>query len=159
MNNRFEKYKGIHPGIVLERELKKRSLKQRTLALSIGEHPQVLNAIARGKRGLNTSLALKIEKALGIEEGALAVLQTWHDIEMIKQKQERHTPDLSLFRKSLFWDTDINSIDWDRQFKTVILRVFERGNLEEQNEIVRFYGAVKVKLALNDTPLAHVRLT
>ena len=37
------KYKGIHPGIVLEREFKKRSLKQRPFAIAINEHPQTLN--------------------------------------------------------------------------------------------------------------------
>lgn len=37
-----EKYKGIHPGVVLDRELKKRSIKQRPFALSINEHPKLL---------------------------------------------------------------------------------------------------------------------
>jgi hypothetical protein len=36
MKTYIEKYKGIHPGIILERELKKRALHQRTFALSIG---------------------------------------------------------------------------------------------------------------------------
>lgn len=36
------------------------------------------------------------------------------------------TPNLSLLRKSLFWDTDINKIDWKKQYKAVIQRVFER---------------------------------
>ena len=60
------KYKGIHPGIVLNRELKKRSIKQRPFAMAINEHPQTLNAITKGKRNLNTALALKIEKKLGL---------------------------------------------------------------------------------------------
>lgn len=70
MNIYIEKYKGIHPGIILEREFKKRGLQQRPFALSIGEHPQTLNAITKGKRKLNTALALKIEEKLGLEEGA-----------------------------------------------------------------------------------------
>jgi plasmid maintenance system antidote protein VapI len=44
MIKRFEKYKGIHPGIILERELKKRAIKQRPFALSLDEHPQTFNA-------------------------------------------------------------------------------------------------------------------
>src|SRR5688572_28557796 len=56
----FLDYKGIHPGIVLKRELEKRSLKQRPFALSIEEHPQTLNAITKGKRNMYTALALKI---------------------------------------------------------------------------------------------------
>lgn len=142
------KYKGIHPGIVLNRELKKRSLKQRPFAMAINEHPQTLNAITKGKRNLNTALALKIEKKLGLEEGTLAILQTYYEIGIEKDKLKSKTPNLSLLRKSLFWDTDINNIEWHKQRKAVIKRVFERGNATEQDEIVRFYGKQKVDNAL-----------
>jgi hypothetical protein len=40
----------------------------------------------------------------------------------------------------LFWDTDINGIDWFGQRRAVIERVIERGNDEEKAEIRRFYG-------------------
>lgn len=50
------------------------------------------------------------------------------------------TPNLALIRKALFWDADINKINWNKQYKTVIQRVFERGNEEERLEIKRFYG-------------------
>ena len=145
------KYKGIHPGIVLERELKKRSLKQRPFALAINEHPQTLNAITKGKRNLKTALALKIEKKLGLEEGTLAILQTYYDIRIEKEKQQSETPELALLRESLFWDTDINHIDWKKQYKAVIKRVFERGNEIEKGEIIRFYGNQKVDDVLNST--------
>jgi plasmid maintenance system antidote protein VapI len=143
------RYKGIHPGIVLERELKKRSLKQRPFAVAIDEHPQTLNAITKGKRKLNTALALKIESKLGLEEGTLALLQTYYDIRIEKEKQQDKTPELDLLRISLFWDTDINHINWKKQYKAVIKRVFERGNEMEKNEIIRFYGKQKVQEALS----------
>ncbi len=142
------KYKGIHPGIVLKRELKKRFLKQRPFALAIQEHPQTLNAITNGKRNLNTPLALKIEKKLGLEEGRLAILQTYYEIKREKEKLQLKTPNLSLLRESLFWDTDINHIDWQKHSKAVINRVFERGNETEKEEIIRFYGQQKVDNAL-----------
>ena len=144
MNQYIEKYKGIHPGIVLGRELKKRSLKQRPFSMLIDEHPQTLNAITKGRRSLKTALALRIEKQLGLEEGTLAVLQTYYDIDQEKRKLVKHTPNLSILRKSLFWDTDIQKIDWEKQAKAIIKRVFERGNEDEQKEIQRFYGASKV---------------
>jgi len=50
------------------------------------------------------------------------------------------TPDLSLLRPVLFWDTKMGKIDWHKQRKAVIKRVFERGNEIEKNEIIRFYG-------------------
>lgn len=148
MDSHFLKYKGIHPGIVLGRELKKRSIKQRAFARSIGEYPQTLNAIIKGRRSIPIALALKMERELEWEEGVIALLQTYFDIEIEKQKLEMPTPNLEILRTSLFWDTDIDSLDWQRQFKAVIKRVFERGNKEEQKEIIRFYGDEKVSEAL-----------
>jgi plasmid maintenance system antidote protein VapI len=149
MNTYIEKYKGIHPGIVLDRELKEREILQRPFALSIGEHPQTLNAITKGKRKLNTALALKIEEKLGLEEGTLALLQTYFDINKEKSKLKQNTPNLLILRKSLFWDTEINKIDWSKQYSAVIQRIFERGNEIEKNEIIRFYGAEKVNSILS----------
>ncbi|WP_298535878.1 plasmid maintenance system antidote protein [uncultured Algibacter sp.] len=151
MNDLIEKYKGIHPGFILERELNKRLIRQRPFAMSINEHPQTLNAITKGKRKLNTHLALKIETELDMEEGTLALLQTYYDIAKEKKKQTLKTPNLSILRPSLFWDTDINTIDWDKQYKAVIKRVFERGNTDEQKEIRRFYGLKKINATLNAT--------
>lgn len=148
MIKQYEKYKGIHPGIILDRELKKRSIKQRPFALSLNEHPQTFNAITKGKRGISTALALKIEYELGLEEGTLVILQAYYDIQKIKEKNHQKTPNLSILTKSLFWDTDINNIDWERQYRAVIQRIFERGNEADKEEIIRFYGIEKIKQAL-----------
>jgi plasmid maintenance system antidote protein VapI len=146
MTKEFERYKGIHPGAVIERELNKKKLSQRPFALSLPEHPQTFNAITKGKRDLNTALALKIEKALGLEEGTLMVLQVYHDIRKERQKQNALIhPDFSIINKALFWDTDINKIDWEKYYKAVIRRVFERGDEAEKQEILRFYGKEKIK--------------
>lgn len=145
----IDKYKGIHPGIILERLLNKKGISQRPFALSIGEYPQTLNAITKGRRRLNTALALKIEKELKLEEGSLALLQTYFDIKEEKSKVKQTTPDLNLLRKSLFWDTDISKIDWQEQSIAVIKRVFELGNAIEKEEIKRFYKSDKIKDALS----------
>lgn len=146
MDKQFERYKGIHPGAVLQRELAKRQLAKRPFALSIGEFPQSLNQVILGKRDLSTATALRLEKALGLEEGTLVLLQAYYDIAKLKKKEAAHnTPDLSRLRKSLFWDTDITKIDWQRQATAVIRRIFERGNLTEKKEILRFYGGEKVR--------------
>jgi hypothetical protein len=94
-------------------------------------------------------LALKLENALGLEEGTLMILQVYYDIEQLKKKQQVEIPDLKKLRKIIFWDTDMKSIDWNRQYKAVIRRVFERGNLQEKNEITRFYGKEKIRQALS----------
>ncbi len=152
METVIEKYKGIHPGMFLERELKKRNLKKGPFALSLQEYPQTLNDITKGKRGIPTALSLKIDRALGLEEGTMHILQAYFEIQNEKIKQQDH-PDLSVIRKILFWDTDINKIDWLNQYKSVIERVFERGNDEEKKEILRFYGKDKIKEVTGSTKI------
>jgi plasmid maintenance system antidote protein VapI len=151
MKKEFEKYKGIHPGAVLERELAKRNLAQRPFALSLMEYPQTFNAIIKGKRDMNTGIAIKIENALGLEEGTLLILQAYYDIKKEKQKLLlAKRPDITHLRKSLFWDTDINTINWEKQSAAVIRRIFERGNITEKKEIIKFYGASIVKPIVKD---------
>lgn len=141
--------KGIHPGFVLERELEKRHLRKGCFALSLQEYPQTLTAITKGKRGMNTALALKIEKALGLEEGYFMILQVYYEIEEEKKKQNKSLSNLPQLRPVLFWDTKMEFIDWEKQKKAIIKRVFERGNEMEKNEIIRFYGAKIVDRILN----------
>ena len=137
--------RGLHPGLVLENELKKRKLSKGRFAISINEFPQTLSAITNGKRNMNTALAMKIEKALDLDEGYFMILQVFYDIKEEKRKHSSQSkPDISKLRKALFWDTDINKIDWDLQKKAVITRVFERGTEQEKDEILRFYGAAEI---------------
>lgn len=93
---------------------------------------------------------LELKRKLDLEEGALAILQTYYDIQKEKGKQVQETPDLSKLRKALFWDTDCNKINWQEKSKAVIKRVFERGNENEKEEIRRFYGKDKVEVALRE---------
>lgn len=152
MKSNLQLLKGIHPGFVLERELEKRHLRKGVFALSLQEYPQTLTAITKGKRGMNTSLALKIEEALGLEEGYFMILQVYYDIEQEKKKQNKLRTDLPQLRSVLFWDTKINTIDWEKQKKAIIKRVFERGNEMEKKEIIRFYGVQTVDAILNLLP-------
>jgi antitoxin HigA-1 len=141
METTHSSLKGLHPGIVLERELRQRKLNKGPFALSIGEYPQTLGAVTKGKRNMNTALAMKIEDALGMEEGYFMTLQVFYDIRQEKRKQNKDNhPDLTLFRPALFWDTSFEKIDWQQQRRSVIQRVFERGNETEQQEVLRFYG-------------------
>ncbi|MHA8091918.1 helix-turn-helix transcriptional regulator [Aquirufa regiilacus] len=158
MNTYLAKFKGIHPGIILARELKKRGIAQRPFALSLGEQPQTINAITKAKRNLPTSIALKIEEKLGLEEGTLALLQTYFDIQTEKSKIKPITPNLSLIRKSVFWDTDISQIDWDKQKYAVIRRIMERGNALEIKEIKQFYGAALITEVLKQKSVEAYKL-
>jgi antitoxin HigA-1 len=149
MKTKLSIIKGIHPGLILERELKQRHLSKGPFALSLEEYPQTLVSITKGKRRMNTNLALKIENALEIEEGYFMTLQLYYDIKEIKKRQYRLHPDFTKLRRVLFWDTKMENIDWEKQKRTVIKRVFERGNEIEKMEIVRFYGRENVSNILN----------
>lgn len=159
MESAFEKYKGIHPGLLLERELKKRSLKKGPFALSIGEYPQVLNEITKGKRGISAALSVKLDKTLGLESGTMFVLQAYYQVKKEEEKASKSIhPNLSIIREILFWDTDFNKIDWIRDYNAIIRRVFERGEDAEKTEILNFYGTEKVESVIGRDSLSANQL-
>jgi plasmid maintenance system antidote protein VapI len=149
LSKNIELIKGIHPGIILERELKKRKLPKRRFAILIGEYPQLLGDITKGKRRINPSLSIRLGNTLGVDESFFLVLQTYFDIEQEKKKHAlQNKPDLSKLRTVLFWDTDINSINWEKSKASIIKRIFERGNQQELTEIIRFYGKKEIEKVL-----------
>lgn len=149
MTEESESFKGIHPGKVIERLLNKRGISQRPFALALPEHPQTFNAILKGKRSLNIALALKIERALSLEEGSLMTLQVHYDLKLERLRTQGPGPDL---RKILFWDVDMSKIDWQQQSKYAIKRVYERGDQAERDEIDRYYGLEKVNEVISGLP-------
>ena len=48
---------------------------------------------------------------------------------------------------ALFWDTDIDTIDWELNADAIIVRVLERGDLDDFREIRKTYGDDKIKKA------------
>ena len=141
MDKRIAILKGLHPGLFVQRELNSRKLKSGAFAETIGEYPQTLSAIIRGRRSMNISLSLRIEQALGLEEGFLMTLQIFYDIAEEKRRlSEQYRPDIFKFRPTLFWDTSLDKIDFKEHRRYVINRVFERGTEDEIQEIIRFYG-------------------
>jgi hypothetical protein len=69
-------------------------------------------------------------------------------------------PDLTIFRKTLFWDTTFDRIDFTAHGRYVINRIFERGTEEEILEIIRFYGrdTILQNLNRNGNPLMRHQL-
>ena len=152
MKDKIELLKGLHPGVFLQRELSKQKLKSGHFAESIGEHPQTLSAIIRGRRSMNIPLSLRIENALGLEEGLLMTLQIHHDIAEEKRRlSQSNRPNITKFRSTLFWDTTFEHIDFTAHKRYVINRVFERGTEEEIKEIIRFYGRETILSSIDST--------
>ncbi|MNK05503.1 hypothetical protein D3C87_233860 [compost metagenome] len=144
-----DKYKGIHPGLILERELKKRGLVKSHFAEMVQEHPQTLNAIYKGKRKLPIGLCFKIDDALSFEEGTMYKLQSAYEMQKYIKKFRRQIPELAAkLRPGLFWDTDIHALDWTADADAIIKRILERGNEEEKELIIELYGQEKVQTIL-----------
>jgi len=141
MDNRIKLIKGIHPGKLIERDLKKRGITQRTLAENTDIKYQTINAVIAGKRNLTIEQAMKIESFMGYDEGFLSQLQTYYDIKQNQNIKNSRMPFQTPphIRRIVFWDTDMDKIDWERNKIAVINRVLERGNKEEIDEIMRYY--------------------
>jgi hypothetical protein len=89
---------------------------------------------------LTTGQALKIDQALGFEEGFFAILQTHHDIRQYKEKALANLyAEAPRIRKSLFWDADFGKINWGKYKDVVVKRVLERGSKDEIEKITRYY--------------------
>lgn len=61
--------------------------------------------------------------------------------------ENKRIPNLN---RVLFWDLDIDAMDFDKAYKSVIARIVERGDQQEIDEIVRFYSLEKVVKAIRD---------
>ncbi len=56
--------------------------------------------------------------------------------------QQKSFPDLP---RNLFWDTDFDQIDWEKNAPYVILRVLHRGSWKDFKTTLTFYGREAVK--------------
>ena len=152
----ISRIRGIHPGAILKRELKKRGMKSSELAELVDEYKQTISAILNERRGINPGLSVKLAHYLGVSEDYFMHLQASFDVqrEVEQIQSDKSTPDLKQIRKILFWDTDFNQLDWQQYKSSIIKRIFERGNDSEIREIITFYGRPTVnrviQLAKND---------
>jgi hypothetical protein len=49
--------------------------------------------------------------------------------------------------KKIFWDTDIKKLDYEKHGDSIIVRVLERGSMNDWNEIKRYYGHDRIREA------------
>lgn len=147
----LSKIKGLHPGVILQREIKLRGMKNYEFANTINEYPQTISAIIKEKRGINPHLSIKLGNSLGVEDDYFMLLQASYDVKKAGDSVVSSiSPDLSKIRKILFWDTDFEKIDWIKQRRPVLKRIFERGNDSEIGEIISFYGINTIREELKN---------
>ena len=146
----IEQIKGVHPGYILERELRELRMTKKAFASSIGEYEQVIGEVTKRRRRINPALSLKIDKALDTpQQGYFMLLQTYYDLTQAEKELNGNIhPELSKFRKILFWDADFNQIDWIKNKRFIIKRIYNRGNKEEIEELFRFYSKEEVELII-----------
>ncbi|WP_188932203.1 DUF6922 domain-containing protein [Puia dinghuensis] len=53
----------------------------------------------------------------------------------------------------LFWEFKYEKIDWRKCYELVIERVLDRGNQQEIDELIRFYGRKKVLKVFKEHPI------
>ena len=146
MYENYLTYHHIPCGAVLDRIRAKEHLTQRELA-SRSEIPyQRINDFIANRRRISPENSLRLEKALGVDHQCFFYqIQTNYEIFLASSLlSELSQPDKSKYRKALFWDTDFETLDWQRNSDWIIQRVFEYGNKNEIEETIRFYGKNKI---------------
>ncbi len=151
------KIKGIHPGLIIRRELQKRNIKGNELARMVDEHPQTISAILNAKRSVTAKFSVKLGQILNVDTDYFLILQASYDVKQAEQTViKKSTPPIESIRKVIFWDTDINKIDWIKSRNAVIKRIFERGNKHEISVIVAFYGKTVIKEELEKISFSNL---
>lgn len=82
--NNLTPYEPTHPGELIFEELEARNMTQAALANQIGVAPSLLNEVIKGKRSVNTELALLLEAALGISAELWLNLQADYNMQIAK---------------------------------------------------------------------------
>lgn len=162
MYEQYLQMPNLPTGAVLNRILVKEKFNQRQLAERSGILYQRICDYIANRRRITIEASLKLEQALGVGiAGFFYRIQTNHDIytQMNRQMSDYH-PDLSHYRKALFWDTSIDRLDWRQNRRWIIRRVFEYGSDSEIRETIRFYGkdtVVNELRSMKETRKADVR--
>lgn len=147
MYEQYLQLNNIPCGAILNRIMTKEGISQSQLAKRSGIVRQRICDYLANRRRITAEASLSLEKALQINiAGFFYRIQANHDIYTCMKKQaEAYRPNLSCYRKSLFWDTDIELLDWNKNRQWIIRRVFEYGGEDEILETIRFYGKECVK--------------
>lgn len=96
--NNLLPFEPTHPGELIMDELEARNLTQAKLAENIGVSPSLLNEIIKGKRAVNTEMALMLEAAIDLPADMLLNMQSAYNMQMAKSNSS-FMQKLALIRK------------------------------------------------------------
>lgn len=138
----FETYKGMNPSIIIFKMLERKNMTQKQLAEKTGIQRQTLNAILKNRRDIPISLSVRLDEQLGFDTGFFATIQAYYLAGIVcrealaKRLENRHKPSI---RPVIFWDVDIDKLDWAAQKDFIMERVLSRGSKEEINSVRQYY--------------------
>ncbi len=138
---KIDSYKGIAPGKIIQSKLKEMNLTQKELANNISCHPQTINAIIKSTREIPRELSFKLDNQLGFETGFFLLAQTYYRIKQYTDTSVLKEKPIPKIRKVIFWDIDINTLDWQKNKEFIIKRIQKRGNNDEIKSILNYYSA------------------
>jgi hypothetical protein len=52
------------------------------------------------------------------------------------------------FKRYLFWDIDLSALDTEKHFSFILARVLERGDWDDFNALLDYYGYKRIKKAV-----------
>ena len=96
--NNLLPFEPTHPGELIMDELEARNMTQAKLAENIGVSPSLLNEIIKGKRAVNTEMALMREAAIDLPADMLLNMQSAYNMQMAKSNSS-FMQRLALIRK------------------------------------------------------------
>ena len=96
--NNLTPFEPTHPGELIMDELEARNMTQAKLAENIGVSPSLLNEIIKGKRAVNTEMALMLEAAIDLPADMLLNMQSAYNMQMAKSNSS-FMQRLALIRK------------------------------------------------------------
>jgi hypothetical protein len=53
-----------------------------------------------------------------------------------------------ILAKQIFWDTNFENLDYDKNYRSIIERVFDWGDIDDIRQVRRYYGDEKVSESL-----------
>lgn len=91
MRRRAESDLTAHPGDFLREKLKREGVRQRELARELGIADSYLSDVLRGKRGVGTQLALRLEEHLELSAEFFLTMQMNHDLATAREANRKLT--------------------------------------------------------------------
>ncbi|MBQ0057479.1 MAG: XRE family transcriptional regulator [Bacteroidales bacterium] len=138
----YSKMKSVPAGAILDSIIKQQKRSKVSVARDSDILPQRLNDLVMGNRRFTVETSRRLEESLNIcDAGFFYRHQALHDVYLYELETKRqHHPDFSILTKTTFWDVQLEKVDWHAAQSWAIRRVLEYGDIEELQEMERFYS-------------------